>query len=73
MSDYLIRRGGRYSFRRRYPIDVAAILGKVEFVKALGTADRREAEKLARFVNVKFDNICEETCSTLNAWCSKSD
>lgn len=61
MSDYLIRRGGRYSFRRRYPIDVAAILGKVEFVKALGTADRREAEKLARVVNVNFDNICEES------------
>lgn len=65
MSDYLIRRGGRYSFRRRYPIDVAAILGKVEFVKALGTADRREAEKLARVVNVKFDNICEESLRSL--------
>jgi len=65
MSDYLIRRGGRYSFRRRYPIDVAAILGKVEFVKALGTADRREAEKLARLVNVKFDNSCEEVLRSL--------
>lgn len=65
MSDYLIRRGGRYSFRRRYPTDVAAILGKVEFVKALGTADRREAEKLARLVNVKFDNICEESLISL--------
>lgn len=65
MSDYLIRRGGRYSFRRRYPIDVAAILGKVEFVKALGTADRREAEKLARVVNVKFDNLCEESLRSL--------
>lgn len=65
MSDYLIRRGGRYSFRRRYPIDVAAILGKVEFVKALGTADRREAEKLARVVNVNFDNICEQSLRSL--------
>ncbi|WP_313632703.1 DUF6538 domain-containing protein [Massilia timonae] len=60
MADYLFRRGARYSFRRRYPNDVAAALGKVEFVQALGTADRREAEKLARLVSVKFDNICEE-------------
>lgn len=65
MADYLFRRGARYSFRRRYPNDVAAVLGKVEFVKALGTADRREAEKLARQVNVHFDNICEEALLTL--------
>jgi len=60
MADYLIRRGARYSFRRRYPNDVATVLGKVEFVQAFGTADRREAEKLARQVSVNFDNICEE-------------
>lgn len=60
MADYLIRRGARYSFRRRYANDVATVLGKVEFVQALGTADRREAGKLARQVSVNFDNIYEE-------------
>jgi integrase len=65
MADYLIRRNGRYSFRRRYPNEVAAILGKTEFVKALGTADPKEAAKLARQVNVIFDNECEQTLFTL--------
>lgn len=59
MATYLIRKNGRYSYRRRYPIHVAERLGRVEFVQALGTADPKEAARLARAVSVKFDDECE--------------
>ena len=61
MANYLIRRiGGRYSYRRRYPTEVAALLGRSEFVQALGTADPKEAARLARAVAVAFDKACED-------------
>jgi hypothetical protein len=41
MADYLIRRDGRYSYRRRYPREVAEALKRSEFVKALGTESPR--------------------------------
>jgi integrase len=66
MADYLIRRNGRYSYRRRYPNEVAEVIRKTEFVKALGTADRTEAARLARQVSVKFDNECEIALRTLS-------
>jgi hypothetical protein len=59
MADYLIRRNGRYSYRRRYPNEVAILLKRTEFVQALGTADPKEAARLARAVSVQFDNQCE--------------
>ncbi|CAE6914347.1 conserved protein of unknown function [Ectopseudomonas oleovorans] len=57
---YLSRREGRYFYRRRFPVDVAAVVGRAEFRQALGTADRQEALKLARRVSVEFDRICTE-------------
>lgn len=57
---YLTRRDGRYSYRRRFPAEVAQIIGRVEYRKALGTADRGEALRLAHFVSVEFDRICSE-------------
>lgn len=57
---YLTRRDGRYSYRRRFPADVAEVVGRVEYRKALGTADRSEALKLAHIVSVEFDRICDE-------------
>ncbi|MDO9617177.1 MAG: hypothetical protein Q7J43_05785 [Pseudomonas sp.] len=60
---YLSRREGRYHYRRRYPQAVADLLGKSEFRKALGTADRVDALKLARQVSVEFDRICDEALS----------
>lgn len=57
---YLARREGRYFYRRRFPVDVAAIVGRAEFRQALGTADRQEALKLARRVSVEFDRICTD-------------
>lgn len=56
---YLTRRDGRYSYRRRFPSDVAEVVGRVEFRKALGTADRSEALRLAHIVSVEFDRICD--------------
>lgn len=58
MADYLFRREGRYSYRRRYPTNVAKLLGRTEFVQALGTADRSDAIKLAHKVSVQFDEAC---------------
>ncbi|MFV3412238.1 DUF6538 domain-containing protein [Pseudomonas sp. NY15436] len=55
---YVTRRDGRYFYRRRFPTEVAAIVGRAEFRKALGTADRKEADRLARQVSVEFDRIC---------------
>jgi integrase len=60
MANYLIRRNGRYSYRRRYPTEVAALILKSEFVQALGTADPKEAARLSRVVSVRFDSECEE-------------
>lgn len=44
MVGYLIRRDGRDSYRRRYPSEVAKVIGKTEFVKVLGTSSRRQRE-----------------------------
>jgi integrase len=57
---HIIRKDGRYVYRRRFPADVVGIVGRSEFRKALGTADRTEAVKLARRVSVEFDRICDE-------------
>ena len=63
---YLTRRDGRYFYRRRFPVEVAAIVERTEFRKALGTADRREAERAARIVSVEFDQICAEALAGLS-------
>lgn len=60
MAEHIFRRTGRYYYRRRYPAAVAAIIGKSEFVKALGTADPAEAARLSRQVGVKFDAACAD-------------
>jgi integrase len=46
MPTGLIRRGARYSIRRRVPLDLIARYGKAEIVQALGTADPKLARKL---------------------------
>lgn len=60
---YITRRDGRYSYRRKFPKDVAGIVGRAEYRKALGTADRSEALRLARAVSVEFDRICDAAVS----------
>jgi integrase len=55
VSEHLTRRGGRYYYRRRVPSDLVEKYGRKEHTQALGTADRREAEKLARRVAAELD------------------
>lgn len=46
MQTGLIRRGARYSIRRRVPLDLVEHYGRAEIVRALGTADPKEARTL---------------------------
>lgn len=55
MCSHLIKRGSRYSIRRKIPVDLQSHYGRTEIVKALGTSDRREAEQLCRIEGVRFD------------------
>lgn len=49
MPSGLVRRSGRYSLRRRVPLDLVEHYGRAEITKALGTADPSEARiKLVR-------------------------
>lgn len=65
MANYLFRRNGRYSYRRRFPTEVAAFLGRTEFVRALGTSDPVTAGRLSRKVSVEFDKTCAEALLSL--------
>jgi len=60
MSTYITRKDSRYLYRRRFPKDVAELLGRTELKRALGTADRAEALRMARALSVEFDRICHE-------------
>jgi integrase len=62
---YLYRREGRYIYRRRFPKDVADVVGRIEFRQALGTTDRQEALRLARQVSVEFDRLCSQAMEGL--------
>lgn len=55
MCSHLIKRGSRYSIRRKIPVDLQSHYGRTEIVKALGTSDRREAEQLCRIAGAKLD------------------
>ncbi|NBB52266.1 hypothetical protein GVN24_28700 [Rhizobium sp. CRIBSB] len=46
MPTGLVRRGGRYSLRRRVPLDLVAHYGRKEITSALGTSDPKEARVL---------------------------
>lgn len=46
MPTGMVRRGGRYSLRRRVPLDLVAHYGRKEITSALGTADPKEARVL---------------------------
>lgn len=60
MPTGLIRRGGRYSVRRRIPTDLVDWFNRREIVRALGTADPKEARRLLPLswsaLDVEFDN-----------------
>ncbi len=67
MTTHLIRRGARYSIRRRIPSDLVAFYGKVEIQRALGTSDRREAERLVRAVGAELDAEFDAARATIKA------
>ena len=52
---HLKRKGGRYYWRRRVPLDLKERIGKAELVRSLGTSDPREARELARLAGVEAD------------------
>ncbi|MGA7779951.1 MAG: DUF6538 domain-containing protein [Paraburkholderia sp.] len=56
MTNHLSKRGSRYYFRRKIPLDLQAhFQGSKEIVKALGTSDPAEARKLVREESVRYD------------------
>ena len=59
MSEHVIKRGARYYYRRRVPTDLIKLYGKSEIQRALGTSDRREADRLSRKVAVEIDELFE--------------
>lgn len=71
MPTGLIRRGARYSIRRRIPLDLVEHFGgKVERIEALGTSDPKEARRLLPLrwaaMDEEFDRVRAEI-ATANA------
>lgn len=62
LAEFLHKKAGSslWYYRRRYPKDVASVLGKAIHMQSLKTANKREAERLSRSVSVQFDAICNE-------------
>jgi integrase len=59
MCTHLAKRGSRYYFRRKIPLDLLPHYKGREVMRSLGTSDRREAERLARIVGVELDREFE--------------
>jgi hypothetical protein len=55
MARGLLRRNGRYSVRRRIPVDLQPLYGRAEIVKSLDTADPKEARERGARAWVAFD------------------
>jgi integrase len=56
VQNHLTRRGARYYYRRRIPLDLLGHYApSKELTKALGTSDPQEAARLARALAVKHD------------------
>lgn len=47
-------------YRRRFPKDVAQVVGKEVHMQSLQTSIKRDAERMVRMMAVQFDLICEE-------------
>jgi integrase len=57
MTNYLSKRGNRYYFRRKIPLELRAHFGRKEIVKALGTSDPHLAAVRCREHAVVYDAI----------------
>lgn len=62
MAEFLHKKSNSnvWYFRRRFPVDVAKVVGKDTHMQSLQTANKRDAERLSRAVSVQFDAICAE-------------
>lgn len=65
MDKGLIRRNGRYSTRRIIPLDLQEHYGRREIVRALGTADPKDARRLHGRMNVALDDEFADVRSRL--------
>ncbi|MHA6908571.1 DUF6538 domain-containing protein [Ralstonia pseudosolanacearum] len=65
-TNYLIKRGGRYSLRRKIPQDLRKHYGRVEIVRALGTSDPDEAKRRVREKAVQMDREFDAIRARLN-------
>jgi len=66
MPTGLIRRGARYSVRRRIPLDLVEHYGRQELTRALGTADPKEARKHLPLVWAALDIEFDQARAALN-------
>ncbi|AOJ42679.1 hypothetical protein WJ23_33125 [Burkholderia lata] len=57
MSTHLFKRGSRYYFRRRVPLDLVQRLGKKEYTISLNTSDRSVAVTLCHGYDATYDII----------------
>jgi len=67
MCTHLSKRGTRYYVRRRIPTDLVEHYGRKELWRALGTSDRREAERLCRVAGAALDTEFEQARAKLTA------
>lgn len=67
MCTHLSKRGSRYYVRRRIPTDLVQHYGRMEIMRALGTSDRREAERLCRVAGAALDAEFEQARAGLAA------
>ena len=54
-------------YRRRFPQDVARVVGKSVHMQSLQTSVRRDAEIKSRKVSVEFDSICQDARTACDA------
>jgi len=66
MCTHLAKRGSRYYFRRKIPLDVLSHYKGREVMRSLRTSDRREAERQARAIGVELDREFEQLRAKLS-------
>lgn len=76
-GSYVVRRGRTYSFRCRLPADLTVRLGRLEFVRALGTEKPAVAHLLAAGLGIRLEKLWtmlrmggaeQEVEAALDAW-----
>lgn len=63
-NHHLLRRNGRYYYRRRVPEDVAAVIGRPVIKFALNTSDKSKAKQARALADVEWDQQFEAARAT---------